>query len=248
MLYLLVNVAVLSVPLAFSWHSRIRFVQHWPSLWRAGLLSLGFFIAWDIPFAKMGIWGFNENYLVGVGFLGLPIEEWLFFACVPYACVFTYESLRSSVFARRIRPLAIPTTWLAFIAILIVVLVASGRLYTTTVGIFAAAFLGFLLLARPQWLADFWVSTLALAAPFVATNGILTGVRFWTYPLVNHDAARVADYIVRYNNAENLGVRITSIPVEDFVYALLLIGLNVALFEYFKQSRSLKLSSEITPT
>jgi hypothetical protein len=37
--------------------------------------------------------GFNADHVWGTYFLGLPIEEWLFFVCVPYACVFTYHCL-----------------------------------------------------------------------------------------------------------------------------------------------------------
>ena len=39
--------------------------------------------------------GFNDAHLSGLGLWGLPLEEWLFFITIPYACVFTYACFRS---------------------------------------------------------------------------------------------------------------------------------------------------------
>jgi hypothetical protein len=43
----------------------------------------------------------------------------------------------------------------------------------------------------------------------------------------------ITDHIVWYNNDENSGWRIFSMPVDDLLYGLLLIGVNVSLFEAF---------------
>ncbi|NNE70720.1 MAG: lycopene cyclase domain-containing protein, partial [Rhodothermales bacterium] len=92
-LYLLLNAAVISIPLAFSWHGKMPFSSYWRAFIPGCLLVLAGFIVWDIPFAAAGIWGFNDAYILGVRIAGLPLEEWLFFLCIPYACTFTYFAL-----------------------------------------------------------------------------------------------------------------------------------------------------------
>ena len=95
--YLWVNLAVLSVPFVASFDKRVAFVKEWGAFWPACLLTMTGFIAWDVWFTHEGVWGFNEAHLTGVGCLGLPIEEWLFFITVPYACVFTYACFKKYI-------------------------------------------------------------------------------------------------------------------------------------------------------
>ena len=92
--YLWVNVAVMAVPLVASFDRRVGFVKEWKHFWPACLLTMAGFIAWDIAFTAQGIWGFNDAHLSGLGLWGLPLEEWLFFITIPYACVFTYACFK----------------------------------------------------------------------------------------------------------------------------------------------------------
>ena len=59
-----------------------------------------------------------------------------------------------------------------------------------------------------------------LLIPFFIVNGILTG-------------SGLQEPVVWYNNAENLGIRVFTIPIEDFVYGFELILLNLFLYNYF---------------
>ena len=52
-----------------------------------------FFIPWDIYFTYHHIWHFNDEMTLGVDFLLLPLEEWLFFIIIPFCCVFIHEVL-----------------------------------------------------------------------------------------------------------------------------------------------------------
>lgn len=43
-----------------------------------GIGSLVFAVPWDHFAIKDGLWWFPENEILGIWFLGLPIEEWCF--------------------------------------------------------------------------------------------------------------------------------------------------------------------------
>lgn len=95
--YLLINVFTIAIPLAFSFHKKLQFHRTWIAFWPATLFTAAIFIIWDIIFTNLGIWGFNRDYLTGIQLLNLPLEEWLFFICIPYAIVFTYAALKKIV-------------------------------------------------------------------------------------------------------------------------------------------------------
>ncbi|WP_353136882.1 lycopene cyclase domain-containing protein, partial [Pseudopedobacter sp.] len=91
--YLIINFLTVIVCFIFSFDKRIRFNRYFGSFLKAAILVAIPFILWDSWFTKLGIWWFNDDYLIGIRFLGLPIEEWLFFICIPFSCVFTYFCL-----------------------------------------------------------------------------------------------------------------------------------------------------------
>ena len=49
-LYLIVDLAVLSIPLACSFDRKVRFVRFWPALFPAIAVMMALFIPWDIAF------------------------------------------------------------------------------------------------------------------------------------------------------------------------------------------------------
>ncbi|RME59988.1 lycopene cyclase domain-containing protein, partial [Candidatus Parcubacteria bacterium] len=92
--YLLINLFAVSIPLGFSFHPRLKFWSQWRAWLPAILLPAAPFILWDVLFTELGVWGFNPDHLLGITLLGLPLEEWMFFVAIPYACLFTYHSLK----------------------------------------------------------------------------------------------------------------------------------------------------------
>lgn len=220
-LYLILNLLTVSFPLVRSFEPKINYSSKWKALFPAILITAVFFIAWDVVFTKNGVWGFNPMYLTGIYFFGLPLEEWLFFFTVPFASVFIYECVIyflpkvSTSQSLRIGSIIIS------IVIVFIGLLNAGRAYTFWNFLFGGLFLGVISIINPGWFGKFWVTYLLHLIPFVLVNGVLTG-------------SFIPEQIVWYNNEENLSIRFFTIPIEDSVYSLLLLLMNVTLFEYFK--------------
>jgi lycopene cyclase domain-containing protein len=187
-----------------------------------------FFISWDIFFTHKGIWGFNEAFLSGYNLLNLPIEEWLFFICIPYACLFTHYSLLH--FFPKLR-FSDTQTSIAFFILLSILL--AGLLYFydhwyTAVNFgYAVLVLGWIYNKDRMLLNSFFPTFLIILIPFFLINGILTG-------------SFIDEPIVWYNNAENLGIRLFTIPIEDIIYALTMLLTVLALTEYFENKYKAK--------
>lgn len=222
LLYLLINCCTVIIPLIFSFHPRLTFYKNWKFFFPANIIVAAIFIAWDIYFTKTGVWGFNSKYVSGVYFFNLPIEEIFFFICIPFACVFSYHCL--NLFWR--------ITWSRsfeniFILILSFLLFVTGAIYCKkayTASTFIS--LGILLMAvkfifKVSWLPKLLSIYPILLIPFFIVNGLLTG-------------SGLQEPVVWYNNSENLGVRLFTIPFEDIFYGFELILLNIYLYEFFK--------------
>ncbi len=218
-LYLVIDLAAISLPLLFSFHPKANFSKKWYYLWPAILLPATLFLIWDEWFTSMGVWGFNPEYLMGVYFFNLPLEEILFFICIPYACVFTYEAV--GYFSKKDygKPFANKITVTLIIALSLVAIFSIHRWYTFVTFLFCVLFLLYLQFKlKPDFLGKFYLSYLFILIPFFLVNGLLTGTG-------------IQDQVVWYNDAENLGIRIGTIPIEDTFYGMLLILMNVTLFE-----------------
>jgi lycopene cyclase domain-containing protein len=224
-IYLYLNLFTLFFPFIFSFDKRVHFYTNWRHLFPAIAVNALVFIIWDSLFARIGIWGFNPGYLVGLDLFGLPLEEVLFFVTVPYACVFIYEVL--NVYIRRdwLRPYATVVSRLLIGGLVTLGLIFLPRLYTSVTSLFLSGVLiGHLWIFSNQVLGRFYLAYLVHLIPFLLVNGVLTAIP-----------------IVWYNNAYNLGIRLYSIPIEDAVYSMAMLLLTITVYELLKQ-RTLKKS------
>ena len=94
-LYLILNLGSLSIPLLYSvFEKKFHFIQYVKIAFISILLVAIPFLIWDATFTKYGIWGFNAEYHLPIEIFKMPLEEWMFFFCIPYACLFTHEVLK----------------------------------------------------------------------------------------------------------------------------------------------------------
>ena len=222
--YLLINIFAILIPFAISFDRRNYFYSRWKYLFPSIAITGLFFILWDILFTWLGVWGFNPRYLTGIYVVNLPLEEVLFFITIPFACVFTYDTLkylvRRDIFGRA----SVYISYTLIVLLTITALLNITKIYTSVTFLLTAIFiLVHEIVLKSPYLGRFYFSYLILLFPFFIINGLLTG----TF---------IEDQVVWYDNSQNLSVRILTIPLEDTVYGLLLILMNVTLFEYFRKS------------
>ncbi|WP_345006508.1 lycopene cyclase domain-containing protein [Snuella lapsa] len=214
-LYLLLNLGSLSIPLIFSFHPRLKFYQYWKSLSMGLLVSFLIFIPWDIIFTVNGIWGFNANYFLNIKLFHLPLEEWLFFICIPYACVFTHYALLEYFPGKTLSIKATKVVSYSLILFFLIIAVYNlDKWYTLINFILASIIIGIVLLKTPELLRSYYLTFLIMLIPFFIVNGILTG-------------SFITNEVVWYNNSENLDIRLFTIPIEDVIYAFSLILVNL---------------------
>jgi lycopene cyclase domain-containing protein len=224
-LYLLLNLGSLSIPLIFSFHPKLKFYKHWKSLGIGILVSLLIFIPWDIFFTINGIWGFNSNYYLGTNLFSLPIEEWLFFICIPYACVFTHYALL--FYFPNMKLSSGSTKLISYLLILCFVIVSIynySKWYTLVNFSLATVLMLIVVNKKHELLQSFLLSFLVMLIPFFIVNGILTG-------------SFIENEVVWYNDFQNLRIRLFTIPIEDTVYAFTLILLNLFVMNRLEQKK-----------
>ncbi|MEZ4799496.1 MAG: lycopene cyclase domain-containing protein [Flavobacteriales bacterium] len=233
--YLAIDLGVLLFPFLFSFYSKMPFYKYWKALGVGILAMMIVFIPWDIYFTSEGIWGFNEKYLTGIKLINLPIEEWLFFICIPYACIFTYESF--NYLFPKVNERWNGKKWSGFyILILIPILFVNfTHWYTATTAVLTIVALGILIGLKFKKLGLLHFSWIVLLVPFYLSNGVLTGINFTQYHFINMYPDQVSDMIVWYNNSHNLGIRIWSVPLDDFFYGMLMLLISIPVYEWSKK-------------
>lgn len=205
-----------------SFDKRIEFhKQFLPFLKTAVLVGIPF-IAWDIWFTAKGVWWFDTNYTIGIKIAGLPLEEWLFFICIPFSCVFTYYCFDKFFELKWLSALNNSIVFVTIIVCSVIVLLHYDKIYTLVTGVATILTLIYLhFVARVEWIgkASFVFTVLMLG--FFPVNGVLTGTG-------------IESPIVNYNPGDFLGIRMLTIPVEDAVYGYTQFLLGLYFFKKFQ--------------
>ena len=227
-LYLILNAFTISFPLIRSFESKVAYYKGFPSLFKSMAIVSGFFLVWDIWFTEMGVWGFTPEYLSGIALFGLPLGEYLFFITVPFACLFIYECMRYFFPDGLLKPAGAQYVS-AFLLLLCTALgaysIVEGLWYTGSTFVLLGLFTAYAqYVVKAKWLPRFYESYLPCLVPFFIKNGVLTG-------------SFLATQVVWYNNAENLGIRLGTIPFEDIFYGMLLVMGTVHFYEKFEATR-----------
>ena len=222
-LYLLLNLGSISIPFAYSFEKNMRFIKHWKAVFLSLTIVAFVFLVWDAIFTANGVWGFNPDYHLSILLFGMPIEEWMFFFCIPYASIFIHYSLGyfkpNLLISSRITKVITSCFLIVLISVLLLNL---DKAYTVVNYTFLILVLILGLFFGVKHLQRFYIAFIIILIPFFIVNGILTGTG-------------LEEPVVWYNNAENLGIRLGTIPIEDIGYAFTMIFANILLIEKFKK-------------
>jgi lycopene cyclase domain-containing protein len=219
--YLIINILIIIVPLLLTFEKKIKFYKKLPALAVSIIIVGGTFILWDIIATYRGDWDFNPQYLVGIEIFNLPIEEILFFITVPYSAIFLYET--GKIYLKNITFHANKTIVLAIALILIVIgLMFNEQYYSLTVLFFSGLFLivSSIFNSKIQVLNSslYWSWILFMYLPFFIVNYFLTSLP-----------------IVTYSPAAIWGIRITTIPFEDFFYSFSMLSFYLYVYMIVKE-------------
>src|SRR5690606_24110678 len=199
-LYLLVNFFTIIIPFIFSFHPKIKFYKTFKAFFLSAILVGAVFVIWDAIFTSMGVWSFNTKYLLGIYFLNLPLEEILFFICIPFSCVFTYFCL-DKFFNLKWNDQIEAVLCVVFSLILLILSVYyHEKLYTNITFLSTALVCLYLkFIAKVDWFGKATFVYTILLIPFFMVNGVLTG-------------SGIEEAVVRYNPDDFIGFRLLTIP------------------------------------
>ena len=218
-LYFFLNIASFIIPFLYRFERRMRYIKRWKAVFSSIIITAIFFIIWDIVFTKMGVWSFNPRYHSGIEFFDLPIEEWLFFICIPYASLFIHFAFHHFYPKVFLSDKTVKTIyWILMIVLLPIIFLHYDKLYTAINYTVLVLLLSYAFLKMPTVLSTFFITFLIILIPFALVNGILTG-------------SFIDEPVVRYNNSENLGIRLGTIPIEDVGYAFSMLLMSLILIK-----------------
>jgi lycopene cyclase domain-containing protein len=211
--YLFLDLISIFFPLILSFDKKVHFYTHWWRLFPAIIIGAVSFLIWDEWFAQAQVWSFNPDYITGIFIGHLPLEEWLFFICIPFSCFFIYECLKAYF-----PDVQLNTPVIVFMLIPLFLLIGLPhyqKIYTviTFVGSAVMLLLHYIIFNKKH-LTFFFLMWLVHLIPLFIINGFLTGIP-----------------VVSYDDNENLGIRIGTIPIEDAFYSMFLLLINLTVYE-----------------
>ena len=224
--YLLVNFFAVIICFIASFDKRVQFYKHFGTFLLSSTIVAIPFIAWDVWFTDMGVWWFNTDYTIGVIIAGLPIEEWMFFYFIPFACVFTYYCLDKFFDLSWANVFNNVIVFVTTIVCVVVALLYYDKIYTFITALVTLSTMLYLhFIAKKEWIGQASFVFMILMIGFFLVNGVLTGTG-------------IDSPIVNYNPEHFLDIRILTVPIEDAVYGYSQFMLNIYFFTLLKKKES----------
>ena len=214
--YLLFNLAVFIPVLILSFTTDVKPHRHWRAFLGAFLLVCVPFILWDAWAVYAGHWDFNSIYVTSPRFIYLAVEEILFFITVPFAMMYVWGVVRKHIVDREVAtwwPLALLSATAGIAAALLIWYWNNGytraAMFATLIAVIIVG------CSRLVFTARFWSFQIILLGLFILANWFLTALP-----------------IIMYSSDAIIGIRILTIPIEDFFFNFALINLFLVTFNW----------------
>ncbi len=204
-LYFLHHAMAAMPVLAIGWLGNLfGFREAFRSLyWRPLQKMMIVYVLWDFIFTKLGIWGFNSRY-TAFDELDFPVEEIMWFVVIGFCSMFIYHLVWrrfEGLPKMKMSGVFHGSLLLLFLGIYVVWI---DKAYTSMAAMSCAV------VVVISWfgghnLPVFLVAFGWILLPMVLFDGLLTGMF-------------TREALVMYNPEEMAGIRLISIPMEDFLF------------------------------
>lgn len=217
--YILINFFTIIICFLASFHHKLGFHRYFKYYLVSSTIVAIPFILWDVYFTARGVWWFDTQYTLGFKIGNLPLEEVLFFFCIPFSCVFTYfcfDKFYKWEWSKGFNNLI---AFVSLITCVVAGLLFTDKIYTAVTAWFTAGTLIYLhLIKREPWLTQASIIFTILMLGFFPVNGVLTGTG-------------IPSPVVNYNPNDFLNIRMGTIPIEDAVYGYAQFLWNIYMFK-----------------
>ena len=183
------------------------------------VFSGAIFVILNIRFREFEIIYYNPDYLTGKNIFNLPIEEWLFLLVVSLFSFAIYLQVKI-----KFENFEKPKLFLTISLVLLVVFgltawFSRSKLVPFFVFFLLTIYFGYTIFRNrfAKYFSKFYVAYVIAVIPFFLMKGIL-----YSLP------------VILYSNEHTLGIRLLSVPVEDFGFFFLLMLINISIFEYLR--------------
>ncbi len=217
--YLLINLLIILFPLFLSFEKKIRYYKKLPAVFASIFVVGVVYVLWDATATYRGDWSFNPQFINGIKILFLPFEEILFFITVPYSAIFLYETAILYLPEKKIE-ISSKIFYSVSAILILIAFINSNRYYTFTVMLFSAFFILINLLSKNSILKSkiYWLWIAFMFIPFLVVNYFLTSLP-----------------VVIYSQGAIIGMRLTTIPIEDFFYSYSMLSFNLFVYLIVKE-------------
>lgn len=221
--YLLINLAIIIGPLAFTFHRKIKYYTQLLIVAKTTFFVSTTYICLDVFAHKIGFWDYSPLRTTAISIFDLPLGEVLFFITIPYSCLFVWVILKTHTkkVVHNHNYLFLFIQVLSLLLIVIGYTFGLGRYYLETLGLIILIVIAYkynlIVLFRSR---QYYLFLIFGFTVFLLFNYLLT-----SYP------------VVVYDDSFSSGIRLATIPLEDFFYNFSLLSTYIIVFEYIASKR-----------